>query len=265
MFGAVYDSVNRPIMMPVESNEHAVPLRIREQLPDVRLIAILRDPAERTYSHHRMTTLTGLETRPFDETIEELLSPDALEAARLHPDETNAYVVWGEYGRILRAYLDVFPKPQILVVSMDELEHAAEGLLRRLYEFIGVAPDFVPDNLGARYRVGAGRPRFDWLSLYGPGSPYAVQRSLARMKPVRAVWHALPTRAHQRLDAAFDDAAYRIGLWNRRPAEQAADGSPDPITMSRLREHFVEDGRKLSSMLQRDFPWQTTTSGHVDV
>lgn len=259
MFGAVYDEVNMPIPTPGLSNEHAVPLRIREQLPDVRLIAILRDPAERTYSHHLMTTLSGLETRPFDETIEELLSPDALEDARLHPHETNAYVVWGEYGRILRGYLDVFPKPQILVVSTDELEHAVEGLLRRLYGFIGVAPDFVPDNLGARYRVGAERARFDWLSLYGRASPYAIQRSLARMKPVRAIWRALPARGHQRLDAAFADLAYHIGLWNRSPRGQAATLSPNPITMRRLREHFVEDGRELSSMLHRDFPWQATS------
>ena len=259
MFGAVYDRMNRPVPTPVQSNEHAVPLRIREQLPDVRLIAILRDPVERAYSHHLMTTLTGLETRPFDETIEELLAPAALEDARLNPHETNAYVVWGEYARILRGYLDVFPKTQILVLSMDELGHAVEGMLRRLYEFIGVAPDFVPDNLGARYRQGAERPRFHWLSLYGRGSPYAIQRSLARMKPARAIWRALPAPAHQRLDAAFDDAAYRIGLWNRRPNGEAAKAPPDPITMRRLREHFVEDGRTLSSTFHCGFPWHATT------
>ena len=63
-------------------DERTVPLRIRERLPKVRLIAILRDPVERAVSHHRMVLMDGREQRSFDDAIGELLRPDMLERAR---------------------------------------------------------------------------------------------------------------------------------------------------------------------------------------
>ncbi|MFB6198886.1 MAG: sulfotransferase, partial [Halobacteriaceae archaeon] len=39
------------------------PRRIREFLPDVKLIFMLRDPVERTYSHYRHLLMTGRATK----------------------------------------------------------------------------------------------------------------------------------------------------------------------------------------------------------
>jgi hypothetical protein len=81
--------------------ERVVPERIRERLPEARLVAILRDPVARAESHHRMMRLRGEEPRSFDRAVAELLRPEALEQARREPTPTSAYVAWGEYGRIL--------------------------------------------------------------------------------------------------------------------------------------------------------------------
>ncbi len=91
-------------------DERTVPTRMRELLPDVRLIAILRDPVERARSHHRMTATKGRERRSFDEAIDEQLRPDALAALRSAPDEGVGYVAWGEYGRILAGYARRVPR-----------------------------------------------------------------------------------------------------------------------------------------------------------
>src|SRR5438874_4830690 len=185
-------------------DERTVPLRIRERLPKVRLIAILRDPVERAVSHHRMVLMDGREQRSFDDAVGELLRPDMLERARRHPRETTGYIVWGEYGRILAGYFDVFPREQILVVFTDELERAPAQLLRRVQEFIGVRADFEPDNLGARYRVGATVRDFSWkspsswMSPPSPLSPQRVKRALKSSPTARAVWHAIPASRQRR-------------------------------------------------------------------
>ena len=41
-------------------DERTVSARIADQLPDVRLIAILRDPVDRARSHHRMAQMNAL-------------------------------------------------------------------------------------------------------------------------------------------------------------------------------------------------------------
>ena len=76
--------------------EDVIPLRIQELLPNVRLIALLRDPVERCISHHRMTTLLGWEDRTLELAMEQLLEPSALTRARLEPNQLNGYLVWGE-------------------------------------------------------------------------------------------------------------------------------------------------------------------------
>jgi hypothetical protein len=231
-------------------DERAVPLRIRDRLPDVRLIAILRDPVERAFSHYRMVVMWGREHRSFDVAIDQLLGAEALEDSRRLPDEATGYVAWGEYGRILSGYLDVFPREQILVVFTKELEDAPGLLLRRIHGFIGVDHRPLPDNLAARYRVsGVGR-RLSWLDVH------RVQRAAARTALTRAVWHAVPEKGQRHVDYVFNRTAYRVDLWNRRP-DGRAHVLPSPLTLTRLREHFASDTARLTEVLGVSPPWET--------
>ena len=59
------------------------------------------------------------------------LEPEALEDARRIPRESAGYVVWGEYGRILDGYLDVFGPDQLLVLFSDDLQRAPRETLSR--------------------------------------------------------------------------------------------------------------------------------------
>jgi hypothetical protein len=65
-----------------------VPARIREQLPDARLIAILRDPVERAHSHYDWAVETGWEKRSFADAIGDLLKPEA--RVRLRPNSRQS-------------------------------------------------------------------------------------------------------------------------------------------------------------------------------
>ena len=79
--------------------------RIRELFPDVKLIAMLRDPVERAISSYWQTAVLGDDERSLDDALDAELSAEALEAARARPTDGHQHIVAGEYGRILEAYL----------------------------------------------------------------------------------------------------------------------------------------------------------------
>ena len=85
--------------------DSAVPARIATLIPQCKLIAVLRDPIERSRSHYRMGQRRGTESRSFDDAMAELLSPQRLSAARsgqvpTHRDgyesEADYYLAWCE-------------------------------------------------------------------------------------------------------------------------------------------------------------------------
>jgi hypothetical protein len=172
-----------------------------------------------------MAILNGIERRPFDQAIAELLHPEALEHARHHPNESTSYVVWGEYGRILSGYFDVFPREQLLVLFTDELERTPVKLLSRLYEFLGTK-SYIPENLNIRYRAGGSQRRFSWLRLG------EARRAIAHGPGTRSMWRALPDTIRNPIDRSFDRLVYRADLWNRRP--QVNVDKPSSATLSQL-------------------------------
>ena len=170
--GPVPDTIADP------GNPRNVPERIRERAPDARLIAILRDPIERACSHHDWACEVGWENRPFDQAIADMLRPQALASARARPAERTGYISWGEYGRILAGYFAVFPREQMLVIYTTELKEDPAEVMRRVFEFVGVADDFVPPNLGAVYRATAAAP-----GGHRDSSARSTLRRLQRVEP----------------------------------------------------------------------------------
>lgn len=249
MVGGIYDAADTRSRTG-GGDERTVPRRIHEKLPDVRLIAILRDPVERARSHHAMAVMNGWETRSFPEAMRELLPPDALASARRVPAETTGYVAWGEYGRILAGYLEVFPRSQLLVLDTSDLQRDPELVLRSVYEFLDVDAGFVPDNLGTNYRPSGVARRIRWLDLN------AVQAAVSRNRMARAFWHSIPERARRRIDRQFDRLNYLTDLWNRVPRKNSL--SSDEETENALRAHYEEDAELLTRLLGIAPSWPST-------
>ncbi len=247
-------------------DERTVPRRMHAQLPDVRLVAILRDPVQRAISHHSMVRRRGGELRDFDDAVEQLLRPEELRASRAAPTETNGYITWGEYSRILGGYLDVFPRERLLILFTDELERAPLELLSKLFGFIDVSKDFVPENPTERYFRARQEAAFDWhrpvtwMSPSSPLSPQGLQRGVRALPGTHALWRALPFQTRRRLWQRYWRTAARARAANRRRAvpDRAAELAPRPETIERLREHFAQDIPRLTAMLDGAAPpWAT--------
>jgi hypothetical protein len=119
--------------------------RISRLLPEVRIVALLRDPVERARSQHAMAIARGLEQRDAERALSESLRAHALRQGRLAPGDTNTYVAQGEYGRILGEYLSFFPREALHIELSDSLSSDPQGVVRRVLRFLGARDGYRPD------------------------------------------------------------------------------------------------------------------------
>ena len=120
------------------------PARIRAALPEVRLLAILREPTERAVSHYFHEVRMGRETLPIEEAfaVEDarLAHAATLGEAGRETLEHACYRRRGLYAEQIERYLAHFPRERLLVLGMGELRRDPEGALARTFAFLGLPP-----------------------------------------------------------------------------------------------------------------------------
>ena len=118
--------------------------RLARDLPDVKLVFILREPADRAYSNYLWTRMNGIETETFktalglEEEREQTL-PEKWKFAR-----PFSYYSRGLYSELLEEYLKRFPREQILILRFEDILDRPQDLARRLHAFLGV--EFRPQD-----------------------------------------------------------------------------------------------------------------------
>lgn len=114
---------------------------IRALTPDAKIIFILRHPVERAWSSFHMARQSGLETESdfLDAWRDDARRRSAGHWSCIHRHKSL-------YGQHLRCWFDTFPRDQIRVVLFDDLKSDAGAVMRQLFTFLGVDPDFRPDT-----------------------------------------------------------------------------------------------------------------------
>jgi hypothetical protein len=102
-----------------------VPERMHRLVPDVKLLYLVRDPIERALSHYAHNRVHGREDGP-------------IEAAFL-PVEDSHYLQTSRYYMQIAQYLDYFPRERILIVQSERLRDRRSGVMRRIFDFLGVS------------------------------------------------------------------------------------------------------------------------------
>ena len=135
----------------------AAAARIKEYAPAMRLIVILRHPAERAFSSYLHLMRDGREP---------LMDFAAALQAEPQRIRANWGFLWryrdlGFYAQQLRRYYALFPREQVRVYLYDDFRADALAVLRDMCRFIGVDDAFTPD-MSLRHNV-SGIPRQRWL------------------------------------------------------------------------------------------------------
>lgn len=102
--------------------------RIHDAFPEVRLLASLRNPADRAFSHHRYSfQVTGrLSIYPTFE--------DALDAS-------DELLELGRYGAHLSRWITLFPREQMHLVLFDDIRSDPQGVATGAYRFLELRDD----------------------------------------------------------------------------------------------------------------------------
>ena len=199
--------------------------RIRDRLPEAKLIVILRDPADRAYSQFKHLVRDG---REMLDTFEQALDAEDERVAKgWHP-------IWhltrrGFYAGQLEAYLDLFPREQISVHLYDDFVADPPAVLRALFQFLEVDPEFRPD-MSLQYNV-SGAPRSELLHAF-----------LARPLPVKDFFKPF-------LSAPFRHRV-RARLMNSNIVPDRSRMAK--ATRKALIELYRADILRLEALLQRD-------------
>lgn len=109
---------------------------IWEYNPKIKLIAILRNPVDRAYSHWNMNIQNGRISLPFNEAIEN----ETKRAKRMLPYQHHQYsmIDRGFYCAQIREYLRFFPKNQLLFIQYDRFKSHPKETLDTIFEFLQV-------------------------------------------------------------------------------------------------------------------------------
>lgn len=120
--------------------------RIGRDLPDVRLLVLVRDPVDRAYSAHAHELVRGFETESFERALE--LEPRRLsgEADRIasepgyvsHSHQHHAYLARGQYAEQLRRLERLVGRDRIHVVDSGDFFARPRASYDQVLAFLGL-------------------------------------------------------------------------------------------------------------------------------
>ena len=194
--------------------------RLRCRVPGARVIAVLRDPAERAYSAFLHTVRSGRE--PLNSFSRALGEEEGRIRENWHP--LYHYRSRGFYHGQIERYLKAFGRDRVKVYLYEDLRDEPLRVLQDAFRFLGADASFVPD-VSTRYNA-SGVPRNRAVS--------AVVKRANTLTP--ALKKVLPFAARQRIKGRLFAKAPPLRQDDRRE----------------LVEGYRGDILKLQNLLNRD-------------
>ena len=137
------------------------PARIYEHFPYIKIVAILRDPVNRTVSRYNMMVRNGAEKRSFSAAI-------AAEIAAIQQATAGDDIDWRVLNRCrhignslyyyhLKRWLACFPREQMLVLRSEDLFNNPQQTMQQFYTLLGLNSSGSPQQY-PRHNAGDYRP-----------------------------------------------------------------------------------------------------------
>jgi len=199
---------------PLYLYNRETPALIRKAVPEARLIAIVREPVERTWSHFVYVNddLGDRTVSAFRDSVEQELG------LPYEPYRTGTHFVrLSAYAEQLERYRDVFPAEQLLVVGYGDLIRRTPETLAAICRFLDIDDSFGFDT-SVQYNPSSGeqslvarvdrlvRPAFPYLKKALPASVTGrLARGRARLRAASRSDAAppIPTDLRAQLNAHF--------------------------------------------------------------
>ena len=125
--------------------------RIKKLFPDTKLIVILRNPVDRTYSHYHLAEQFG-ETRTFEEIVKEDMDNILNWNVDLKDDNyfankvEKSFLARGFYAEQLSIWFKLFSKNQIMIVSSEQLASDTKNTMNSIFQFLNLPKFEIPNT-----------------------------------------------------------------------------------------------------------------------
>lgn len=217
-FSLFQDAPKSSVTGEISTNYYAYPESaqlIYNHIPTVKIIAILRDPAERAFSGYQMHVRQGIEKRSFEQVIL----------------EENKYVKRGFYFLEIVPYFEIFDRQSIKILLYDDLCNNPINFIKDLFAFIGVDDNFIPD-MGKKGRKG-GLPKNQYLNQL------LTKPNFWRSSAAAVLKLAMPLQLRQKIRTRMiNNNTYKATL--------------SPEARRKLIEIYKSDILKLQDLIERD-------------
>lgn len=206
------------------------PQNIKRHIPEVKLIAMLRNPVDRAYSSYLHVLRDARETLTFEEGL-------LAEEERI---ERGWEFIWhykqaGFYAAQVERILTLFSKDQVRFYLYDDLLADPEKLLKDVYTFLCVDTGFVVNNTSQKFNA-TGVPKNRLLG-----------RLLLQPNPVRSVAKYVTP---ERMRSSINHSLYQRLLSKPVLSEE---------TRKRLSSAYEQDILILQDLLDRDLSTWTNS------
>jgi hypothetical protein len=104
---------------------------IKKNFPNAKLLAILRNPADRAFSNYNVLSRAKKNQLRLQDIIQ---------------NQSNPLLKKGLYYRNIKRYLENFKEEQVRILLFDTLVANKKLFFSSLFEFVGVNRDFLPDT-----------------------------------------------------------------------------------------------------------------------
>jgi hypothetical protein len=118
-----------------------VPTRVATVLPDVSLIALLRNPVDRAYWHYEMMRRKGFEPLSLEEALaaeSERTANRGRGGAQGRPFGEFAYIGRGLYAEQLERWLAHFPRSRLLAIRAEDYAAQPLEVYEEVVAFLGI-------------------------------------------------------------------------------------------------------------------------------
>jgi Sulfotransferase domain len=208
--------------------------RLVKNNPEMKIIAVFRNPIDRAYSAYWYHRRNGWEPA---QTFEEALDPEFQgKLGQAGSSGLPPYLRAGHYCDNLEPYQRLFGHDRVRILFTEDLAADPVGMVRNLTEWLGVDPSLCPSDYAEKHNRSSA-PIFS--SFY--------HLLMSKNSVFKRIYHAVCPRALHRLLNRVISRPLQSGL-----LRSFVPPPMKPETRQRLREHFAPHIQQISELLKRD-------------
>lgn len=117
---------------------HDAVKRIADLIPNIKIIALLRNPVDRAYSNYHLGVRGGTEKLTFEDAItaeiKELTDTDSISIKDYN--KPRSYVAKGLYANQIKIWFELFARKQILLLSSEDFSEQPNKIMNEIFQFL---------------------------------------------------------------------------------------------------------------------------------